>query len=93
MTSLQMLWGMINVLQMMVLLPLINIEYPTNAVFFYSLISKVSSFELLPIAKIYEKVYGYTDFYDESSDFGPNFELMGLSQNIIENLGDPILYY
>jgi hypothetical protein len=56
-------------------------------------LSKVSSFELLPIAKIYDKVYGYTDFYDKSSDFGPNFELMGLSQNIIENLGDPILYY
>ena len=80
-------------LQMMVLLPLLNIKFPSNAVFFYSLLSKVSSFELLSIAKIYDKVYNYIDFYDESSDFGPNFELMGLSQNIIKNLGDPILYY
>jgi hypothetical protein len=78
---------------MMVLLPLLNIEFPTDAVFFYSLVSKSSSFELLPTAKIYEKVYGYTDFYDESSDFGPKSKLMGLSQNIIENLVDPILYY
>jgi hypothetical protein len=36
--SLQMLWGMINVMQLIVKFPLLNIQFPQNAAAFYSFI-------------------------------------------------------
>lgn len=46
--SLQMLWGMINVMQIIVHMPLLNVSFPPNALFFYSLIIDISSFNLIP---------------------------------------------
>ena len=42
--SLQMLWGLINVIQMIFVLPLLNFVLPTNVVYFYFVIQKISSF-------------------------------------------------
>ena len=46
--SLQTLWGMINVMQIIVHMPLLNVQFPENAMFFYSLIIDISSFNLIP---------------------------------------------
>ena len=43
-----MLWGMINVMQIIVNMPLFNINFPSNAVFFYSFLVDISNFNLIP---------------------------------------------
>lgn len=43
-----MLWGMINVMQIIVHMPLLNVSFPQNTSFFYSLIIDISSFNLIP---------------------------------------------
>jgi hypothetical protein len=43
-----MLWGMINVMQIIVHMPLLNVQLPENAMLFYSLIIDISSFNLIP---------------------------------------------
>ena len=36
--SFQLLWGMLNVIQLIINMPLLNVNFPSNAVFFYNLI-------------------------------------------------------
>lgn len=43
-----MLWGIINVMQLIVNMPLLNIQFPQNAVIFYNFINSVASFNLIP---------------------------------------------
>jgi hypothetical protein len=43
-----MLWGMISVMQLIVHMPLLNVQFPENAKFFYSLIIEISSFDIIP---------------------------------------------
>jgi hypothetical protein len=43
-----MLWGMINVIQIIVHMPLLNVNFPENTMYFYSLIIDISSFNLIP---------------------------------------------
>jgi hypothetical protein len=50
--SLQMLWGMINVLQLIVKMPLMNIVFPQNAATFYTFVSDVAAFDILPAREI-----------------------------------------
>ena len=87
--SLQMLWSMINVIQLIVKLPLLNINFPQNAAFFYNLITEISSFNLIPTDKINKVFFNFTD--RDMEEF--NFSQMGLKKyNVIENL-DSMLYY
>jgi hypothetical protein len=43
-----MLWGTVNVMQLVIKMPLLNITFPQNAATFYNFISSVASFNLLP---------------------------------------------
>jgi len=60
-TSLYLLWGLINTLQIIVNLPLLNINFPANAMylrdfnknrFFYGLLVDLSNINVLPYANI-----------------------------------------
>ncbi len=87
--SLQMLWGMINVMQLIVKMPLMNVTFPANAVTFYTFISDIASFDLLPMDKINAKIFNFTA--EEQKD--TNFKEMGYqSDNIFENLGSMVMY-
>jgi hypothetical protein len=46
--SLQMLWGMINVMQLIVKFPILNVTFPQNAVTFYTFINDVANFDIFP---------------------------------------------
>jgi hypothetical protein len=39
---------MINVMQIIAHMPLLNVQFPENTMFFYSLIIDISSFNLIP---------------------------------------------
>ncbi len=51
---------MINVMQLIVKMPLINVTFPANAVTFYTFISDIASFDLLPMDKINAKIFNFT---------------------------------
>jgi len=64
-----MLWGMINVMQIIAHMPLLNVQFPENTMFFYSLIIDISSFNLLPaswMAAIKKKIFNFkVEEFDE----------------------------
>ena len=59
--SLQYLWGMINVLQIIVHLPLLSIPFPYMTQFVFSLIVQVSQFNILPISFLNQNVISFSD--------------------------------
>jgi hypothetical protein len=50
--SIGMLWGLINVIQMIVILPLVQVVYPNNALMFNSALLTIANFEILPSDKM-----------------------------------------
>lgn len=74
--SLQMLWSMINVMQLIVKMPLLNITFPQNAATFYTFINEISSFNLIPTDKLDSAIFNFTD--PEMQD--PNFAKMGITK-------------
>ena len=47
-----MLWGLINVIQMIVILPLVQVVYPNNALILNSALLTIANFEILPSDKM-----------------------------------------
>ena len=86
-----MLWGMINVMQIIVHMPLLNVFFPANASFFYSLIIEISNFDLIPpswLNAIKSKIFKFSEEEPEES-----FTKMGYdSKSCIENLGSMFMY-
>lgn len=86
-----MLWGMINVMQIIVHMPLLNVQFPTNTSFFYSLIIDISSFNLIPeswMTAIKSKIFKFSE--EKPSE---NFVEMGYSsESSVENLGSMFMY-
>jgi len=56
-----MLWGMINVMQLIVHMPLLNVQFPSNAIFFYNMIIGIASFDVIPTQAIKEKLFNFSD--------------------------------
>jgi len=48
----QMLWGMVNTLQLIVHMPLLAVIFPANAQFFLQFIVKVVNFNIIPTDKV-----------------------------------------
>ena len=55
-----MLWGMINVMQLIVHMPMLKVSFPQNAVLFYSFIIDISNFDIIPTASIKEKIFSFS---------------------------------
>lgn len=53
-SSLALLWGLINILQMVVHFPLLNVTIPQNAKVFYEALQSLANFDLLPKDEISE---------------------------------------
>eukprot|EP00347_Sterkiella_histriomuscorum_P004791 403359083 len=71
--SLQFLWGMINVVQLIVHMPLFKINFPVNAIFFYSLLLDMSQFDILPSGDLESSIFQFSD-----SETDQNFQLMDI---------------
>ncbi|TNV87552.1 hypothetical protein FGO68_gene2096 [Halteria grandinella] len=87
-SSLQYLWGMINVMQLIVHMPLMNLVFPANAVLFYNFIIDISNFDILPVDSMENKLFKFTD-----SPSQPWFEQLGYNQNpFLQNMGSMMIY-
>ncbi len=72
--SLSQIWGMINVLQLIVNLPLFAITFPPNARVFYSIIISISEFDVLPASDIESAFFDFGEEYP----FSPEFDAMDI---------------
>jgi hypothetical protein len=59
--SLQMLWAMVNVMQLIVKFPLLNVSFPQNAATFYTFINDISNFDLIPTDKIDDAIFTFSN--------------------------------
>jgi hypothetical protein len=69
---LQMLWGMINVMQIIVHMPMLNVQFPSNAVMFYSFIIDISNFDIIPTEKIKSLIFSFS-----ASESDPQYQSIG----------------
>ena len=59
--SMQLLWNLINVMQLIVFLQLFNLAFPANTILFYGFLRDLSNFELIPSGFINNAIYGEND--------------------------------
>jgi hypothetical protein len=50
--SMQLLWNLVNLMQLIVYLPLYNVAYPANTILFYSFLRDLSNFDVIPTEKL-----------------------------------------
>ena len=65
---------MINGLQIIVHLPLLHLNFPVNALIFFSSLMKISYFDLLPS----DKILGYLFTFADNKPFNDEFEAMDI---------------
>lgn len=84
-SSLNLLWSMVNTLQIIVHMPLMNIAMPLNAYVVSKILVSVASFDVIPTDLIYEYVF---NFDEEAESSGTRYEMVGMeSNNFIINAG------
>lgn len=89
-SSLQLLWGLVNVMQLLLVMPLLNVKFPINVATFYSFIISIASFDLLPTPTINDKIFEFTN---GKREIKVNFQESGYETgNIIKNLGSMAYY-
>ncbi|CDW88206.1 cadg domain containing protein [Stylonychia lemnae] len=81
-SSIQMLWGMINAFQLIVLMTLFNLKITGDVLYFFKMVAQLSSFSLIPTD---EYVHYFFDF-SESTPISENFSSMDIFKSI------PIIY-
>ncbi|TNV85800.1 hypothetical protein FGO68_gene17649 [Halteria grandinella] len=86
--SLQLLWGLINSLQLVVRTPLMGMKFPSHTKAFFSSFIMLTNFDILPSTNLNELVFGY-----DSAEYEENFSDLGYdSLNTVDNIGS-FLYY
>ncbi|TNV85548.1 hypothetical protein FGO68_gene9769 [Halteria grandinella] len=86
--SLQLLWGLINSLQLVVRTPLMGMKFPSNAKSFFSSFVLITNFDILPSQDLNTLFFNFNkvEYQDQFSDLGYD------SVNAIDNMGS-FLYY
>ena len=73
--SLNLLWGMINSLQILTHFPLINVLMPANSQMLFSVIVKIATFDVINVDPIMEWLDGLMPTIDDSrSEMADNFK-------------------
>jgi len=84
-TSLGLIWSLMNTLQIIVLIPLINLSFPMNTVMLSVILMTVANFDIVPHAKFNSAVF---DFKDANVFTEVRFQNMGFQNfNFILNSG------
>lgn len=83
-SSMELMWGVINGIQLMAYMPLFFVKVPANATSFIQMLLQLSSFEILPTGLFNEFLF----FFPETEPLGLNFQELGYeSPFTILNLG------
>jgi hypothetical protein len=83
--SLNLLWTLVNALQVIVHLPLVNISFPINAYITSKMLANVASFDIVPTEFIYSQ---FLQFDQQDSNEGVRYDLVGMETgNFLMNSG------
>jgi hypothetical protein len=72
-SSIQMLWGTINTLQLIVLSTLFSLNFPANCIVLFNIVADISQFSIIPTATIVNRLFTF----DSSEPVNENFSAMG----------------
>ena len=91
-SSMYLLWGLINTLQMILYLPMLEVSFPANVKFLYSILLPVACLDLIPSEYTTELVFDFSD--DLDSPYSNILEELGYeTHNSISNLGSIFTYF
>jgi len=71
--SLNLVWTMVNTLQLIVHLPLFSVVHPSNILYFYTLLIGVASFSIIDVQEIQQRIFEFS----EGDSHTLNFKLLG----------------
>ena len=85
--SMQLLWGMVNTLQLVIHMNMLSVMIPANVQFFLSFVVNIVNFKIVPTKDIINSLLGLKDKM-KKSDVYPEFQQTGYeSSNMAQNLG------
>jgi hypothetical protein len=88
--SMQYLWGMIRVMQMITILSLVNMLFPSHAMVFFEAAVLFSNMDVLSGEDLYEQ----TLVLKETNPLNDKFDFMGMgSMNFVENSGSFLIMF
>ena len=70
--SMQLLWGMVNTLQLVIHMNMLSVMIPANVQFFLSFVVKIVNFKIIPTKDIINSLLGLKDKM-KKSDVSPEF--------------------
>ena len=86
------LWGFINTLQMILYLPMLEVNFPANVKFMYSILLSVASLDLIPSEYTTQLVFDFS--VDLDKPYSNILEELGYeTHNSILNLGSIFTYF
>lgn len=59
--SMQLLWGMVNTLQLVIHMNMLSVMMPANVQFFFSFIVNIVNFKIIPTKDIINKIFGFKE--------------------------------
>ena len=74
--SMQLLWGMVNTLQLVIHMNMLSVMMPANVQFFFSFIVNIVNFKIIPTKDIINKIIGVKDQL-KKPDVSPEFQQTG----------------
>ncbi|TNV87304.1 hypothetical protein FGO68_gene15203 [Halteria grandinella] len=93
---LQLVWFSMNNLQLIVLLPLLNLSFPPNAQQYLQFMATIANFDLLPSDTIFDSIFkdqALTSQQDANEILSANFQVAGYqTSNIIRNIKSFFFY-
>ena len=66
---------MVNALQIIANIPLISVNFPANASYFFSLILKIANFNIIPMEKIIDEIF---NFSNKDTSFSKEFNALDI---------------
>lgn len=90
--SMQLLWGMVNTLQLVIHMNMLTVLIPANVQFFFSFIVNIVNFKVVPTDTIINTIFSFKEEFSSNStakgEVSPEFKSSGYtSTNLLRNLG------
>lgn len=86
--SMQLLWGMVNTLQLVIHMNMLTLIVPANVQFFFTFIVDIVNFKVFDVKPLINKVFGFKEDLKKKSDMPLEFQQTGYdSTNLMKNLG------
>jgi len=86
--SLQVLWGMINTLQILTHVGLFSLNFPANVFLVLKVFMDVANFDLVPVSDIEESMFQFEDTGPHTKNFG---EMGKETKHSVLNMGTALI--